>query len=193
MSDPASLTDLKSLWKNQPLEESSMDVQQFVARRTQELHASTRSDILMSIAAVVFFVGILLWRINVAPDHLRGFGLTVVIAWILISVYRFRTRILRRVSPALSAITSTGLECYRQELERRRDHLKSLWLWHGPVLVACVLSLAAFSGSAFPGMKRLQNAAPLVFLLLIWTAFSIRRRWYQAMQIQREIDDIETL
>ena len=193
MFDASNVTNPISVWKNQQLEKCGMDLKQFVGRRTQELYTSTRSDILLSIVAVVFFVAVLMWRLNFAQDHLPSFGLLAVAAWLSISVYWFRSRILRRVSPSLDAAASTGWEYYRRELERRRDHLKNVWLWHGPLLLACMVSVAAFSGKAFPTVARLKNAAPLIFLLLIWIGFSARSRWRQAMQIQREIDDMEML
>ncbi len=106
-----------------------MRLEPLMNRRTRELHASTRSEILMSIGAALFFVAVIAWRF--ASDH-QSFpviGVGVVVAWIVISLYWFRDR----MGPAPGdAMAATSRDYYRKEMERRRDHLRNAWLWHGP-------------------------------------------------------------
>src|SRR5262249_37012935 len=151
---------------------------------TEELYSSTRSEILMSIGAAVLLVAVMAWRFAPSFGQLQWVGFAAVLVWVAISRYRFR----RRLSRADAA--TTGLEYYRQELERRRDHLRNEWLWHGPLALACVLLVATMLQKTGLGFDRLTSAVPLIVLLVAWTVFGIRRRLIQARNLQREIDEI---
>lgn len=94
-------------------------------RRTEELSSSTRSEILMSIGAALFLVGVVALRLQIAHEGLLEFGFAAAMAWVAISLYCFRHRIWR--DPSRDAVAATGLEYYRGELERRRDHLRNGW------------------------------------------------------------------
>ena len=116
-----------------------MNLEQIVNRRTEELSASTRSEILMSIGAALLFAG----RSGLA---IRAVSRSSSRDWI-----RRRPRLGRDlvvlVSPpdlAADPLARTrsrppASEYYRKELERRRDHLRNPWLWHGPLFLACAV------------------------------------------------------
>lgn len=179
--------DLGAVWRDQPEEKLPVNVEQLANRRTQELYASTRSEIVMSIGAALFFAAVMAWRFA-SPEHrLQQLGLLAVIAWVLISLYWFRDLIWSK-GPARDALAATGLDYYRKELERRRDHLRNAWLWHGPLLLACTIFAATVIGKAVSG--RLRNVLPIFIVLAVWTGFGVRRRRRQANELQREIDDI---
>jgi hypothetical protein len=187
---PEEPKDLGAVWRNQSAEKLAVDPGQFANRRTRELYSATRSEILMSIGAALFFVAVMATRFASAQDRLQQLELPAVLIWVVISLYWFRERIFRRASPP-AAPAAPGLEYYRKELERRRDHLRSEWLWHGPLVLACVIFAATVIGRAYPG--RLRNVLPLVVLLAAWAAFSVRRRRRQATELQREIDDLRAV
>ena len=84
-----------------------------------------------------------------------------------------------------------GIEYYRRELERRRDHLRNGWLWHGPLFLACIMLAVTLTGRKFLGFDRFGSALPLLAVLFLWTAYSFRRRRLLAKELQREIDDLE--
>jgi hypothetical protein len=154
-------------------------------RRTLQLQVSTRSEIVMSIVSVLFFVAVLLWRLASVGFALQPIGLAAAAA---IAAFSFR-QIILRPGPPLDT-SSSGLAYYRHKLELRRHHLRNAWLWHGPLLVAVLLLIANFTGRAFPDMDRFRNAAPLFLVLVLWTVIGIRRRFRQAVDIQHEIDEI---
>jgi hypothetical protein len=194
MSEDLRPNDLGTVWRSQPEERVPVDLEQFVSRRSRALSSRTRSEIAMSIGAALFFVAIIGLRFASAHDRLRQLGLIAAIAaiaWVLISLYWFRDRIWREDPPRKDVIAAACREYYRKELERRRDHLRNAWLWHGPLLLACMMSVAIFIGEGFPGIDRLRSALPLVVLLAVWTGFGLRRRRRQANEIQREIDEID--
>jgi hypothetical protein len=114
-----------------------------------------------------------------------------VIAWVMISFYRFRDRIWREKPAREADLAVTGLAHYRKELERRRDLLRNEWLWHGPLLLACGVLFTIMTARTFLGFERLRSALPLVALLALWAGFGLRRRLRQASEIQREIDEIK--
>ena len=147
----------------------------------------------MSISAALFFIAVVAWRFASALDPLLQFGFIVVIVWILVSLYWFRDRIWCRDTPPKDAVAATSLEYYRKELERRRDHLRNEWLWNGPGLLAFMIFLVTLAGKAFAGPTRLRNVLPLIVLLAVWTGAGFRRRWHQARELQREIDEIDRL
>jgi hypothetical protein len=186
MSDETRAKDAGAIWRDQPEERPAVKLEQIVNRRTEALYSSTRSEILMSIGAALLFVGVMAWRLAPALDRLQQVGFGAAIAWVAISLYRFRRRIWRRPSRP-DAIAATGLEYYRKELEQRRDHLRRGWLWHGPLFLACMILIAVWN--AYSGYQPLRNVLPLFVLLAVWTAFGIRRRRRQARELEREIDE----
>jgi hypothetical protein len=191
MSDRAGARDPGAIWRNQPQEELAVNLEQIVNQRTQELYSNTRSEILMSIGAALLLVGVVAWRIAPAHDRFQELGFAAVIAWVVISLYRFRHRIWRREPARPDAAAATGLEYYRKELERRRDHLRNAWLWHGPLFLACMILISILATEAFHGFQPLRNVLPLVVLLAVWTGFGFWRRRLQARGLQQEIDEIE--
>jgi hypothetical protein len=191
MSDRARAQDPGSVWRGQPEEKRTVNLEQIVNRRTQELRSSTRSETLMSIAAAVVFVGVMAWRFAPNYDGPEELGLAAAVAWVAISLYWFR-RLIRRQDPVRpDAVAASGLDYYRGELERRRDHLRNPWIWNGPLLLACLGLVAVLYGKWFSGSQRLRDVGPLVVLLAVWTGWGSWRRRCQANQIQREIDQLE--
>lgn len=190
MSDRNKANDPGAVWRDQPEERITVNLEQIVKRRTEALDSSTRSEILMSIGAALLFVAVMAWRL--APAHDDRFlqvGYAAVIAWVVISSYRFRRLIWPHPSSP-DAIAATGQEYYRRKLGQRRDHLRHAWLWHGPLFLACVILIAGLMGSAFSGYQPLRNVLPLLVLLAVWTGFGLARRLRQARELQREIDEL---
>lgn len=193
MSTDPKAGDPGAVWRSQPAEKQEIDLRHFLNRRTEELYATTRSEIIMSIAAAVFLAAVMAWRFSLAHNRLLQLGFGLIVAWILYSLYWFRQRIWRPVPPQGDAIAASGLEYYRKALERRRDHLRNSWLWNGPLLLACLMLVFTFIGRAFPAYGRPLSVLPLLILLALWTGFGVKRRHDQAREIQQEIDEIRSL
>ena len=187
MRELPELAEVKAAWLNQPDEEVPVDVEHIHGRRTWELFSTTRSEILSSIGAALFFASVMAWRFASERDRLMQFGCVGVAMWAAVTLICFRNSI-RRNTPHPDALARTGLEHYRAELLRRRDHLRSAWIWHGPLLLACILSAAVLADRIVPG--RLWDALPVVLLLAGWAAFGIKHRLRQAAELQSEIDEI---
>ncbi len=179
--------EVRAAWLNQPEEEFPVDIERIHRRRTWELFLTTRSEIITSIGAALFFASFVAWRFAPARDRLVQFACAAVIVWAAVTVFRFRFSIWRH-TPQPGTFARTGLEYYRAELLRRRNHLRSAWIWHGPLLLACILSAATFTKTIVPG--RLWDALPIILLLAGWSVTGIKRRVRQAAELQQEIDDI---
>lgn len=189
MSEPIPPKDPAALWKTQPEETRQVQLEQIVNRRAEELHASTRSEILMSIGAAVLLVGVVLLRFNQARNPLEEAGCALVVLWVAATLYRLRAQIWR--TPARpDAAAATGVAYYRKELERRRDHLRDAWLWHGPLILAFVILTGIWSGWHFISLTTLDRVVPLLAALALWTIYGLRRRLRQAKALQREIDEL---
>jgi hypothetical protein len=193
MSDQTNGKDPGCIWRDQPEEKLPVNLGQIVNRRTEELYSSTRSEIFMSIGAALLLVGVVAWRLEVAHERFLEFGFAAVIAWVTISLYCFRNRIWRRDPSRPDAVAATCLEYYRTELERRRDHLRNEWLWHGPLSLASIILIAVLTGNANIAFRPLRNVVPLMILLAAWTGFGFWRRRLQAKELQREINEMEPL
>jgi hypothetical protein len=187
MRDPSDFAEVKAAWLNQPEEEIPVEIERLYKRRTRELFSTTRSEIIGSIGAALFFATVMVWRFAPERDRLVLFGCAAVIVWAAVTLFQFRHSIWRPVPPP-DALARTGLEHYRSELRRRRDHLRSTWIWNGPLLLACILSVATLTRKIIPG--RLRDALPFFLLLLVWAVVGIKRRGRQAAELQQEIDEI---
>jgi hypothetical protein len=187
MRELPEFAELRAAWLNQPEEEIPVDIERLHRRRTSELFWTTRSEIISSIGAALFFASIVAWRFAPERDRLALFGCAGVIVWAAVTVFRFRNSI-QRHTPQPDALARTGLEHYRVELLRRRDHLRSAWIWHGPLLLACILSAATLTKRIVPG--RLRDTLPVFLLLVGYAVIGIKRRVRQAAELQHEIDEI---
>ena len=81
MSDQGRTKDAGTIWRDQPEEELKVNLEHIVNRRAEELHSSTRSEVVMSIGAALLFVGVMAWRFSPTFDRLQEVGFGAVIAW----------------------------------------------------------------------------------------------------------------
>ena len=117
--------------------------------------------------------------------------LLLAAVWMTVSIYVSRHRIwpARHVPP--EAVAATSLDYYLKQLVDRRDHLKREWLWHGPLLLACLLFFLIIFENQLPTPERLMKTLPFIVLLVVWVAAWAWQRWKMARQIQQEIDELK--
>lgn len=168
------LEQVRAAWVEQPHEPAPVDL--------SALQRKTRSEISGSIGAAVFFAVVLAWRVASERDFLVLSGCAALLLWAAVTAFRYRRDF------AGSSFAKSGVEHYRDELVRRRDHLRSAWIWHGPLLLALVLGGAALARRVVPG--RIWEALPVVLVLAVFTATGMRRRFQQARELQTEIDHL---
>lgn len=174
--------DAGALWRDQPSEEAQAPPPTALTVRGRHLRSITRSEILGAVTAALFFAAVLVWRLG--ADRVVITTLLMIATWVVITLLWLRKRLWRSGDDGFAA---PGVEFYRRELEQRRRHLRNGWLWHGPLLLACI-TLAAVEGTVSYG--RLARVLPLGIALVIWTGFSLRQRRREADAIQREIEEM---
>lgn len=191
MPEYPELAELRAAWAGQPGEESPpVDVERLHERRTSELFSTTRSEVIGSVAAALLLAGVVTWRFGPEQDRLVQAGCAGVVVWAAVTVFRFRNSLRRdHTGGGPGDFARTGLEHYRSELLRRRDHLRSAWLWHGPLCMAGILAAVTLPGRATPG--RLVAVLPVILLLAGWAAAGIWNRLRQAGRLEREIEEID--
>jgi hypothetical protein len=187
MREHPDLSEVQTAWLNQPGEDSPVEVDEGYRRRTGQLFSTTRAEVLSSAGAALFFAVVMVWRFAPERDRVVTLGCAAVAVWAVVTVLRFQASI-RRNALGADVIAATGVAHYRSELVRRRAHLRSVWIWHGPLWLAIGVSAATLAGRAVPG--RLWEVLPLLVLLAVWAAAGVRRRLRQAAELQQEIDDL---
>ena len=180
--------DPGAVWRDQPEEKLPVNLEHLVNRRTEELSSSTRSEILMTVGAAVLLLAVVAWRLQIAREGLLEWAIAAVAGWVAITLYAFRRRIWAPRRP--DAVAAAGLDYYCAELQRRRDHLKNEWLWHGPLALATIILIGVFTGVGNIAFQPLRNVLPLLVLLVVWAGYGFWRRRQQARELQREIDEV---
>lgn len=189
MSERSRPPDPGNVWRNQPRETLEMNLQQLVNRRTQDIYARTRMELLTSLFAALFLLVVIALRFPVAENLVLQLCLAAIVAWLGITLYRFRDRILRPRHPTDFAIS--GLDHYRNELTARRDQLRDGWLTNGPVALATILLAVFILQRALPNPALLMKASPFFTLLVVSIVWGVVRRKRMIRDIQREIDEID--
>jgi hypothetical protein len=187
MRERPDFAEMRAAWLTQPEDEVPVDIEHIYKRRTWELFSTTRSEVMSSIGAALFFATVVAWRFGPERDRLVQFGCAAVIVWAAVTAFRFRSS-MRRNTPQPEAFARTGLEHYCTELLHRRNHLRSVWIWHGPLWLASIVSAATLARRIIPG--RLWDALPVFVLLAGWAAIGVKRRRRQAAELQQEIDEL---
>jgi hypothetical protein len=165
--------------------------------KTQELHAKTRRALLGGIAVSLLVAGISGYGIARGDDTLVRAVFAIAIAWSLAGQY-FVNRGMWSAAPPADAASSTGLESYRREVERRRCLSGRFLLWSfGPValavasLVALLLSFGIRRGMLLKGT--LFHMIPFLAVLAIWIVSVFVMRMRERRELQREIDELDDI
>jgi hypothetical protein len=193
MPEKPSGIDPTLLWKEQPTEHLATFRPDQYARRTLGLYAESRSEILGSLCAAVIFVMVIGGRLASSRDPRLWTVLAVIAAWVLITAWRSRKVILAREERRPAGLAVSGLEYYHGQLLQRRDHLRSAWLWHGPLALACITLFVIVFRFGMITMPRMLGIVPLLIVLVAWVAVRNLRRWRQVREIEQEIREVEEI
>lgn len=167
---------------------NAIALERLVTRRARDLRAATGAEILISLCAALFFVAVIVWRLPAAVDLPIQAGLMAIFLWAIVLLLHFR-----RVSNAASAgaLAAPALDHYRDVIRARRTHLRSAWIWHGPLLLSLALFLVAASRHVRLTVFQFPKAVPFLGLLAVWVLFGIYRRYSQAADLEQELRELE--
>ena len=183
--------DPRKIWQNQPTEPSIMTLL-LIRKKTRELHAKTRGELLRSLAGPLIVV------------VLGGFGLrfsdlvlrvvfVVAMAWSIAGQYFLNRGLWSGAKPEDAALTAS-LESYRQEVERRRFLFSRVLQWNlGPVLLVIAAWILMSVRMGVLDRTTLPKAAPFLTLLAVWLVAVVVIRIRQQRELQREIDDLDEI
>jgi hypothetical protein len=195
MPNEPPIDDPQTIWQSQSTEETKMSLTLF-RLKAEQLRARARW---MAIANDVTYAGVLVFlafQYAKAPSTISRTGLVLLAVGSFYVVCRAHKR-LWPLFLAPDARPDTGLEAYRRELLRSRDHSRDAWRMVAPLIPGClVVALPVIAplwrkASANPAI--LINALPFCVLFAIWLAlvFPVRRR--RLRNLEREIDILDRL
>lgn len=175
--------DPKTIWKNQPTEPYTMTLEK-IQDKARELHAKTRRGLLGNLA--VLFIVVILSGFGMQQFPAGKLPFALAITWGLIGLYFLNRGMWSSTTPGDAGLI-TGVDFYRQEIERRRALFRRVLLWSfGPMLLAIgtlVLVLVKIGGA-------FAKVMPLITLVVVWIVAVFVVRMRQQHNLQREIDEL---
>lgn len=185
--------DPRSIWQNQPTETSGVTLV-LIRQKARALHTKTRRELVRTALGHLFIVA--LCGIGIALS--RGTGqrapFAIPLVWGLVRAWISQQGMWVPPMPG-DAGFATGIEFYRQELQRRRL-LFGRWIVcsFGPVILALGAWIAPpVRTMLLQNPRWLPNAIQFLSLLAIWfVAVWVIRRWGKH-DIQREIEELREL
>jgi hypothetical protein len=194
MRDPLPGGDSKSIWRNQPTENSTM-TSKLIQQKARDLQAKTRRQLMGTLAGPVatgFLYAIGIKQFPALPGTLHPLFLIAVV-WSLVGLY-FVTRGMWPGAMPADAGLSTGLEFCRCEIGRRRAVLQRLLLWSfGPIVFAIGTFIVGlvWVGSKTRGI--FPNGLPFLVLVVVWIVSYFVIRMREQRELQRELEELDDL
>ena len=167
------MTDLKTVWKTQPVEENGMITLSDVLTRAGRFQARVRMRNVVFYAYALVNILASFWLI--ASGRLSAFlyPMLLMVAAHLLVLWQVNRRIGARPLPGDMA-EKPALDFYRHELERQADGLSRAWLWYiAPFMPPFLWELAIW-------LQRIQThvaalgyrefISSVMFAVCFWTA-----------------------
>jgi hypothetical protein len=183
--------DPRAVWQNQPTEHSTM-TSLLIRKKTRELHAKTRQELLKSIAGPLIVIALGGFGLRFSDPVLRAV-FAFAMAWSLAGLYFFNRGLWSELTPE-DAASNVSLKSYRLEVERRRFLFSRALQWSlGPVLLAIAAWILLSVRMGILDRTTLPKAAPFLTLMAVWLAAVVVLRMRQQRELQREIDDLDEI
>jgi hypothetical protein len=190
------MSDLKTVWKTQFLEENSMITLSDLRARAERFQAHVRRRNVALYAYSLINIVLSFWLIATRP-RLSAFlyPVLLMVAAHLLVLWQVNRRIGARPQPGDMA-EKPALDFYRHELERQADGLSCAWLWYiAPFMPPFVWELAIWlhriqTHVAVFGYRELIFS--VMFAVCFWTAvwFAFSRA---AVRLQLQIARLDVL
>jgi hypothetical protein len=190
------MTDLKTVWKDQPSEENAMTSLAEVRARAARLQAGIRLRNLALYAYSAFSIAVSIWLIARGAFPAMRYPMLMMVAAHLFVLWQINRRIRARRLPDETP-AQPALDFHREQLERQAQGLSKAWLWYmTPFLVPFIWELGIMlhriqTGEAPPENLRLFVVL-VVTALLFWTAVLLAFS-RAALRSQLEIERLNAL
>lgn len=182
--------DMRKVWQNQKVEYAPMSLDE-IHKKAQRFQRTILWRNLREYLAAAFVVACFssfLWRFD---GILIRTGSALVIAGALYIVYQLHKRGSAKTVPADLA-SMTCLNFHRDELERQRDLLRSVWRWYLlPIVPGLVLFLIGHAVKVPPEHWGAFGVTAAV-CAAVFASVGALNQW-AARRLQRQIDELDAL
>jgi hypothetical protein len=182
--------DPKSIWQNQPAEESHMALDRIMQRKVNALHDKTRFELLGNILVPIITAAISGWWIVHFSGAIERFTFGAILLWAAAGLYFISRGMGGSAFPSDAGVESS-LEFYRREIASRQALQNRVMLWSfGPlvtVIVVSVVELARLSMIA----NHFKDMLPVLSLFVIWVISFLFLKIRRERELQGEIADLK--
>jgi hypothetical protein len=184
--------DPKEIWQLQPSEEYKVSLEQ-LRLKSQQLVIKIRFQFIAISGTVLGLILFDIWNLHTSPYPLQRAGLLLAIAWAF-SAFIQAGQSIWPTSLARDAEWVTCLAFSRNELQRRLKYSGYIWRGlAGPALFTLAVLLAPALLQVYKTPADFPKMAPVLVLLVIWTAmFTIMKR-RERQKLRREMDELNGL
>ena len=190
------MTDVKTLWQRQPVEEKDMITLSEIRERAREFRLRIRRRNVALYVYSAFNIVACLWlALSPAWEEFK-YPMLLMVAAHLFVLWQINNRIAARPLPEELA-ARTALDHYRAELERQRNQLQGAWLWYiAPFMPALLWELWIWAMMETPSLPPRADRAIMMFLIMaaiffwtsVWLLFS-----RAALKLQLQIERLKIL
>jgi hypothetical protein len=182
------MDDLRTLWQSQEVKEMKFSVEELRAKAAKFQRGIRRRNLREYLAGLVVIVsfGVEFWN---AKHMVPRIALASLIAGVIFYIWYLRQKGSGMLLPAnMGRADCVGF--YRNELERQRDLLHSIWKWaFGPIIPGVAL-LAIYSITSVAPARRWQQVGYVlleaaIFSTVVWLNMRAARR------LDRRIAELE--
>ena len=180
--------DIRSVWQNQPLENTTMPLEE-IRRKARQFEKRIRQRNLREYLGGVLGIAGFTFYLFRFPDPVMRAGSILTIAGVLYVL----TRLYKQASPgALPAdlTLSASVEFHRRELARQRDLLRSVWSWY---IAPIVPGLVIFSAGAASHSGSGRAFYLVLFLYAVVFGFIVWLNYRGSLRLDRQIAELDNL
>lgn len=187
------IDDTRKIWQDQPLEGTTMSLQQVHERIEKLSRTVRRRNLIGGFACITVLLGFCYFfaALNQPNERIERIGAALTAIGAGYIMYQLVIGKMRRQTAIAEAQAQASLSFYRSELQKQRDFHQGVWFWSrlvvftpGPFifLIGVVQANPAFTRGAW-----IEGA--IAVALLIW---AIPKNLGLAKRFQRELDALES-
>jgi len=192
MANEPRLDDLRNIWRQQPVEDTVMTLEQIRDRAVRFERRINRRNMreyiggMLAVAAFTFQI----WK---GPDLLMRIGAGMLIAGVLLVMWRLHQY--GGASPLPEEMgVSSSLAFHRRQLVRQRDLLRSVFRWYlAPLIPGLLVSVIGALPRRGLELRYLPRMTPflVLFVAAFWWIWWINKR--AADRLERQIAELDQM
>lgn len=186
-SDEIKADFAKSFWQNQPLEDTTMTLEEVRSRIARLARIVRRRNLIGGFACITVVLGFSYFAAVGPNTTFRVGAVLTVVGASFIAYHLVRGKLLPRGVPAPEMQSQAGLAFYRSELQRQRDFHQGWSLW-SRLLIFAPGPIVFFIGQAKADPSQLRLVLLLATICVYLLGMSVPRNLRMARQFQRELD-----